>query len=206
MKRITTIFIILLLSWISGLSFAQNRPITKADQSPVEFFKEDITLSVYDSIANVRGIYYFRNNTDNEKPFPILFPFFADSLSLFPHNISAYLIDSAKTIALDYKEVRKASGIMIAIPLKPHSATIWHLDYAQKIRSSHATYIITSTSSWHKPLEDATYRFIAPVNFDSVKVWPTADTSYDSSGHRIYLCKKKDFMPQKDMEIFWQRK
>jgi hypothetical protein len=182
---------------------AQNWPITEKAISPVEFFKEDITLSVDDSIASIRGIYYFRNNTDKDAPFPISFPFYVDSLSLFPHSISAYLLDSLKTVMLNYKIYPKANSIGLAIPLKPRSVTIWHLDYSQRIRSPRATYIITSTASWHKPLEEAIYRFVTPADFDSVSVWPPADSTRDSSGYKIYLCRKQNFLPKKDMEIFW---
>jgi hypothetical protein len=174
-------------------------------KTSIEFFKEEITLSVNDSEAVIHGIYFFRNNTEQGGDFPVLFPFYVDSLSLFPHLIRPYIMDSNKVVDIKFRSVEKANSISFTIPLKPKSITTWYFDYSQKIKASRARYIITSTNAWGKPLQEATYKFIAPCGFDNIKTWPGADTSYREGPDMIFLVHLRDFLPQKDMEISWEK-
>jgi hypothetical protein len=204
--RIIKFSVIFILSSM-GVSVAGDLALKRTEKnSGVDFYKEEITLAVNDSEAAVHGIYYFRNNTDKSGDFPVLFPFFVDSLSQFPNYIRPYIIDSAKTVNLSFRTIEKASSISLAIPIKAKSVTIWYLDYAQRIRMTCARYIITSTNAWGMPLQEGTYRFIAPIDYDSIRTWPTADSSYKDGEKAIFLSHKMDFLPQQDMEIYWIKK
>jgi hypothetical protein len=172
----------------------------------VDFYKEEITLVVKDCRATISGEYYFCNNSNKEGVFPISFPFFIDSLTSYPDKIKAYGIEKGKTIKLKLNKDKKSGSITIQIPLKSKATTIWHLNYSQKIQSTHARYIITSTNAWRLPLLEATYRFIAPVDFDSIRVWPEADSTFKESTRQVFIAHKRDFMPHQDMEIFWHQK
>jgi hypothetical protein len=175
-----------------------------AKQSPVDFFKEEITLRVDDSISAISGTYYFRNNTENAGHFPVAFPFYVDSLSLYPNSMNAYCVYNRDTVSIDIRLRPKNNMAILNIPLKPNDGTRWFLDYTQKILSPKAVYIITSTASWGKPLEDATYRFIVPSKYRNVSVWPDADTVITHQNYLEYLTHKTNFMPWRDMEIKWE--
>jgi hypothetical protein len=201
--KFSVIFILLSM----GVSVAGDLALKRTEKnSGVDFFKEEITLVVNDSEATVHGIYYFRNNTDKSGDFPILFPFYVDSLSQFPNYIRPFIIDSAKTVNLSFRTIENAGSISLGIPVRPRSVTIWYLDYVQRIKATRARYIITSTNAWGKPLEEATYRFIAPSDYDSIHTWPTADSIYKDRAKIVNLCHKKDFLPRQDMEISWIKK
>ncbi|MEE9552978.1 MAG: hypothetical protein V3W18_01675 [candidate division Zixibacteria bacterium] len=172
---------------------------------PVDFFKEEITLSVDETTATVNGVFYFHNNTDRGRPFPVVFPFYTDSVTHFPHEIKAYTIDDNDTLAINFEPLKERGAIRMAIPMKPNAITVWYLDYSQRIESSRARYILTSTSAWKKPLDEATYRFVVPKSFDVNFAWPEADSVV--SGKQISLWSHRiDFMPERDMEIIWERK
>jgi len=173
-------------------------------QSPVDFFKEQITLTVNDNMSYVNGIYYFRNNTDKTGSLPIAFPFYVDSLSLYPDSIAAFIVDNADTIPINIHRNIRNNSVTLNIPLKSREIAIWHLDYRQRISSSRAVYIITSTASWGKPLEDATYRFNVPIHYKNVEIWPEADTVLQHDSYNEYLSHKTNFMPPHDMEIMWE--
>ena len=196
----------LLLIAFQGVLFSQdNLPdLPDSDKSTVDFFMEEITLQVSDSTSHVEGVYYFRNNTSKEFDFPVLFPFYTDSLTSYPHVIEPYLLENGKRNKLSYKNLPNFSGIRFRIPLQADKTTAWHLDYSQKIRAKRAVYIITSTAAWKKPLEKATYYFIAPESFSGVEIWPEADTAYTDDGNIIYKCIRENFMPSKDMKISWK--
>lgn len=195
---IFTSFIILAGSVISA------QPPTGLSR-PVEFFKEEITLTVSDSVATVNGVFYFRNNTDRNRPFPVLFPFYVDSVTHFPREIKAYTIIDKDTLIVNFEPLVERGAIRMGIPMKPNAVTVWYLDYSQKIESSHARYILTSTSAWKKPLEEATYYFVVPETFNVVNAWPEPDSSGGDEIKTLW-CHKTNFMPKRDMEIIWERK
>ena len=196
---LTTIFLL-----IASLISANDRDVP---QRPVEFFAEEITLSVTDSTADVTGIYYFRNNTPREGDYPVIFPFYVDSLSLFPSKIEGFEVQP-KSVgrSLEISKYEERNSIVINIPLKPNAVTIWELDYRQRILGHSARYILTSTRSWGQPLETATYEFIVPADFTDVNVWPEADSIFEGGHYCKYLAHRINFMPSRDMEISWEPK
>jgi hypothetical protein len=196
------IFISILIS-ISAI--AQDKTIPYST-SPVDFFKEEITLTIDYSSSIVSGIYYFRNNTERGGKMPIMFPFYVDSASLFPDTIFAYSVNDKDTTALDVRDARGQNAVMIEIPMMPKGTTIWYLDYSQKILEPKATYILTSTGAWGKPLEDATYRFITPADYDSIQAWPEPDSIIIQNSHRELLAYRTNFMPKQNMMIEWKSK
>ena len=204
--KLSVLILAITLTVSTGALYSQDDTLkTSRPAKPiVEFFKEKITLSVTDSLARVECIFYFRNNTKKDFNLPIIFPFYVDSLSLYPDFIEAYIIDKDKKQVLYYTSRLKINGISLHIPLKAGRVTIWYLDYEQKIKAKHATYIITTTAAWNKPLEEATYYFVVPESYTDAATWPEADTVYPDDSLRIYKCYKKDFMPEQDMEIFWK--
>jgi len=174
------------------------------NQPPVDFFQEEITLTVTDSAAFVTGVYHFRNNTNRDFDIPVAFPFYVDSLSTYPYAIEAYIERESGKQVLPHRRLTKFDGISLKIPLKAGQEMTWNLDYAQKISSKRAVYIITSTAAWKKPLEQATYTFVAPADFADMTTWPTPDTSFVKNGIRSIISHEQDFMPVKDMEILWK--
>lgn len=174
-------------------------------KTAVDFFQEEIILTVNDSTLKIDGVYHFRNNTGRDIPMPIAFPFHVDSATAYPHHIEAYLLDhDVKKQALEFSEIRQRNGIRARIPLMAGEETTWQLIYEQKISSKRAVYIITSTAAWKEPLEEATYIFVAPDDFEITYIWPEPDSSYQQNGLIYRQCVKRDFMPEQEMEIIWK--
>lgn len=187
------------------ICLAQDKTIPPK-ASPVDFFREEITLTVSDSVSKISGIYYFRVNVEHNGNMPIIFPFYVDSLSLFPDSMFAYILNGADSTKLEIRPAKMKNAVLIIIPIKSKGITVWHFDYSQKIKSARATYIITSTSAWGKPLDDATYRFMAPAHFSDVQAWPEPDSSTVKGDTREYLAHRTNFMPTHDMVISWKSK
>jgi len=205
LKKTAIISIMLII--LTGLTSPQTdikNIIPESANPPVDFFQEEITLIVTDSTARVEGTYHFRNNTDRDFEMPVVFPFHVDSVSLFPDCIEAYILRQDNKLLLPHSELSRFDGIRFRIPLKAGEEITWYLDYEQKIEAKRAVYIITSTAAWKKPLERATYTFIAPDSFQGISIWPEADSSYLENGQNCFISVKYDFMPSRDMEIFWK--
>ena len=200
------------MNWIGNLGGLLNAGAVLLGQggdpgsSQVDFFKEEITLSIDDSTASVSGIYYFRNNTEKDKPFSVVFPLYVDAVSHYPHEIRAYTVNDGDTLIIEPTRLEDGNVIRLRIPMRPKEVTIWHLDYAQRIEGSHARYILTSTRAWGKPLEEALYRFVIPADFEIIDIWPKVDKVRKVKPNLELWCEKSDFMPSRDMEIYWQRK
>lgn len=205
MRNFVLIVLIIAFS-LQGCSDSEKEKPKSSGSSKlqVDFFQEEITLYVSDSVASVDGIYYFRNNTSKDFNMPVLFPFYIDSLSLFPHQIEASVFDDGIEKELPYKNRANFNGISMKIPLKANDITVWRLNYQQKIKAKRAVYIITSTAAWQKPLELATYYFIVPETFTDIEVWPEQDTAYSENGMKVYKSVRRDFMPLQEMKISWK--
>ena len=182
----------------------ENVRLTKG--SPIDFYKEEVTLMVSDSIASISGVYWFRNSTDIEIPYPVSFPFYVDSTIYYPDQISAYTISDSVTDKIPFLKYKIANSVGLRIPMVAKGTTIWHLNYSQKILSPHARYILTTTAAWGKPLEEAKYKFIVPVSFDSVQVWPSPDSFTTTGDLKTYWSFNANYMPKRDMEISWKAK
>ncbi len=191
------------ISVFCGLLFAA----TIHAKGPIEFYQEEITMSVNDSSVRIDGVYYFKNNTSTSGPMPVLFPFYVDSLSEYPSFVRAYTIsDSGDTIDVKIKHIREQNRVHLTIPLIPKQISKWYIEYVQKIHSTSARYVLTSTAAWGEPLKDAAYKFKVPAEYRDVKTWPEADSSNANGNNSIYWSTKKDFMPRQDMTIYWLRK
>jgi hypothetical protein len=190
-----------------GIGFAQNigNIIPAEPKTTAAFYQEEITLTVSDSVSRVEGTYHFRNNTGKAIDMPVIFPFYVDSTTEFPYHIGAFLMDDkGHEQPIKFEELRNHKAIRMRIPLAADGETTWYLNYEQKIRARRAVYIITSTAAWQKPLEQATYTFIAPSSFEDIKVWPEPDTTFEKAGQIYMQCVKYDFMPTREMEISWK--
>jgi hypothetical protein len=175
-------------------------------EKPFDFIAEEITLIVSETSSTVNGVYHFKNNTDKIATFPIVFPFYIDSLTQYPDSIRAFIIVDGDTLNLLQKELPSKDGISLRIPMPDGKLTAWYLNYTQKISGPEARYILTSTTAWGKPLENATYTFWVPESFNSVTVWPEADSVITESPFKKYISHKSNFMPTADMQVRWKPK
>lgn len=203
------IICLLLALAAASTSFAQY---ADPRSSQVEFFKEDVTMTVTDSTSAVSGVYYFRNNTEKDRPFTVMFPFYVDDAISFPHEIRAYTIDEGDTLAIGTEVLDSLNSVRMSIPMKPKEVTVWYLDYTQRIESDYATYILTTTHAWGKPLQEADFRFIIPTNFSILEIWPKAQgvrrvkgASEGEPAHLELTSHQTDFMPLQNMKITWDK-
>jgi hypothetical protein len=188
----------MLMAFINS-SFSQSRM-----NVPVEFFKEEIFMTVNIGEFTISGTYYFRNNTEISKPMPIVFPFYIDDSTHFPHEIKASVTTDKEKRQLDFQEHLERGSLRISIPMKPKEITIWRLEYTQKIDKSQATYILQSTQAWGKPIEEALYKIDIPDNINVDYIWADVDSVTNKGNREILWIHKTEYMPFKDMTIKWK--
>jgi hypothetical protein len=75
------------------------------------------------------------------------------------------------------------------------------ISYRQKLLGNRAEYILESTASWRKPLEQAEYQLIVPIKLKiSGFSIPPAD-SLTTVDEMIYYWTKKNYMPDRNMRF-----
>ena len=163
----------------------------------LEFYREDIVFDIHGDSAYVDALYYFCNVGDKDIRLSLFYP--------FPEGTRS-LIDSIRTEDVVSQSVIPHrdgnSGIFFEISVRPYAQSAYRVFYRQKLEDRHFKYILTSTSTWRRPLDFANYRFQIPQE-DSVhclSIQP--DTTFIEDHSRLFLWHRKDFMPEKDFEVF----
>ena len=165
----------------------------------LEFFREDLTFEIKDNYFFVDGIYHFRNTGNQDIERVLFFPFPNDSLfwgeidSIFAVNLNK---DSSNTVI----NIKKR-GATFKIEIKPEETSKFRIAYRQKLLGNRAEYILTTTQSWKRPLEQANYTLISPnkLSIDSLSYTPDSfETKRDMI---IFFWEKENFMPDRNFII-----
>lgn len=184
------IFILIAIILISHNAYSQK----------VDFFKEDLRFRLSEEYFEVDGEYYFRNNN----PFPIvkrlIYPFPNDSLFGPVSSIKCInLSDSSSAIEKSFD-----SQITFTINIPPNQTKIYNIGYRQLITGNIARYILTTTHQWGKPFEEAMYKLtIDSIIIDSLSYIPDKVEVFNDSS--IYYWDNKNFMPDKNFDIFFHK-
>lgn len=195
----STACIVIILSIAFGLSFGQS-----ATNKALEFFKEEISMIVNEGEFTISGTYYFRNNTNGDRPMPVIFPFHIDDFTHYPREIRVFITKGSEPVTvINFEENKDRGSIRMQIPMKAHETTVWHIQYTQKIDKPMATYILKSTQAWGQPLEEALYRIDIPDNIDIDYIWADVDSVTEQDHREILWIHKTEYMPFKDMVIRW---
>ncbi len=158
---------------------------------PIDFFKEDVTIEIFDGKVKVTGVYYIKNLTDIGKRIKFYYPFPVDSNHSFPDTISA---------GLPY--TRDSSGIYFTLSMEPDGVDSFVIGYEQRVERSFFRYITTTTKLWKRPIREANFTIIAPetlaINANYAFSEPVAVEE-----RRFYTIQVKDLFPEEDLIITW---
>jgi len=170
----------------------------------LQFFKEDLKFEIKDNYFYVSGIYYFCNTSDKEINQVLYYP--------FPKDTMAYgKADSIKVINLENNSKEKITkynpnGIYFPVNVKPYKVAKYNISYRQKNLINKAEYILTTTQEWHKPFDRINYTLLFPNNYKIDSITYVPDSILKEKNFTIYKWNKKDFMPMKNMIIWYKNK
>lgn len=167
-----------------------------------DFYREDLTFIIDDSSFTVTGYYYFRNNSDENEKFDMLYPFPKRDIYGKVTDVYAYIYGNPlRNALLHYND----NAAMINLEVSPGSVTMLRIGYTQALLGTKAEYILTSTKAWGQSLNEVNYTLIAPegLKIDSLSYPP--DFSNTKSGKTFYYYHKEDFMPDREFEVYFRR-
>lgn len=190
-KKIRTLFASFLLIIVSVL-------VSKSTYSQsLEFFEESLFFEISGGFFTVDGQYYFRNTGQNDIHQILFYPFPADE---DPLSIDSIFVTVTPVTEEQLLVHRSEKGFSFLVQLKAGEEKAYHIVYRQRV-SHHATYILTSTKYWGKPLEKAFYQLKVPANnFITFFSYPP-DYQEENTGGIIYYWYRENFMPDKDFKI-----
>ncbi len=163
----------------------------------LEFFEESLLFKISDGFFTVDGQYYFRNTGQKEINQVLFYPFPAGEGAEPADSVSVTGIPVSTEQRLIHQSEK---GFSFLIHLKAGEEKAYHIHYRQKVRN-HATYILTSTQHWGKPLEKAFYQLTVPADLQVTSFSYPPDYQENKTNERIYYWFRQDFMPDRDFEI-----
>ncbi len=185
------VFIFFLFSFFAKFSFSQG----------LQFYKEDLTFEIKDNCFYVDGIYHFCNNSKKEINQVLFYPFPIDSLYGFVDTVfAADLRSGSKNIITNVTE----KGAFFNVRIEAYGVSKYHVYYRQKTEKNKAEYILKTTQKWAKPFEKASYKLIVPENLKINSMSYIQDSMRMENGKKIYYWNKTDFMPDKNMEFYFE--
>lgn len=167
-----------------------------------DFFREEITIELFDSLVSVTGIYYYQNNKSHDLNIDMFYPFPQhDTYGKVDHVFAFEMQDTLVNVLK--KTTPEAALIELTIPAFQQKTLC--IGYTQEVLSKKAEYIVTTTKAWGKPVNLASFELVVPSYYrvDSLEYIP-----YDtliSRDKTYYYFREVNFWPDKEFEIFFSK-
>ncbi len=162
----------------------------------VHFTSEKIDVHVYSEEVRIDGHYFYRNPF----PFPVMqgfsIPFPTDVDHPEPFAVQAERLSPAKE-TLMLRRIFGKTGFELYF--SAHEEIEVTVTYRQKSRTGNATYILTTTRPWGKPLDHGVYTL---SSHGAVIVTSNYPFNLDNNVLGFYM---SNFMPEKDWQFAWRK-
>ena len=183
--------IISLLVFIVNLNFLQGQSF--------QFIRESIDIVIGDKYAAVTGIYYFRNNFNQEITKPIFYPFPINNILPYPDSIRVF---DLKDNLIHFN--KSSNGIHFTVYVPADSEISIKVKYSQKLLSNEMMYILKTTQNWKHPLLKAEYKISILKEFELKEISLEPYNRESNSSYNIFYIYKENFMPIDDLIIKWE--
>jgi hypothetical protein len=87
---------------------------------------------------------------------------------------------------------------------QPNAEDSFFAYYRQSLKTNSATYIVTTTRKWGRPIDLAQFRLKVPANFKDVRLTFKADSVAPSDSVVTYFFTRKKFYPDRDVTVTWR--
>ena len=162
--------------------------------SPVHFAREEIAMDVRTGTLEVRGMYHFTCSAKEPLVASVFYPFPLDSTHLYPDSIEIR----------EHGFQRQDSGVAFRMRFRPEAEDSFFAYYRQPLKTNSATYIVTTTRRWKRPIDLAQFRVTVPASFKDVKLTFRADSVVRTDSAVSYLFVRRRFFPDRDVTVTWR--
>jgi hypothetical protein len=162
--------------------------------SPIHFAREEIAMDVRPSTLEVRGMYHFTCSSKEPLMASVFYPFPLDSTLAYPDSIEIR----------QHAFQRQDSGVAFRMRFRPEAEDSFFAYYRQPLKTNSATYIVTTTRKWKRPIDLARFRVTVPTGFKDVSLSFKPDSIKQSDSTTAYFFTRKRFYPDKDVTVTWR--
>jgi hypothetical protein len=187
-----------------------------AQVSPVHFAREEIAMDVRPGTLEVRGMYHFTCSAREPLLASMFYPFPLDSNHLYPDSIDIQVplgtptrlgtrSEMSDISVMSPRPVQKQdSGVSFRMRFRPGVEDSFSAYYRQPIKTSSATYIVTTTRKWQRPIDVARFCVTVPASFRDVKLTFKHDSMVRSDSSVTYFFTRRRFFPDRDVTVTWR--
>jgi hypothetical protein len=186
--------------------------------SPVHFAREEIAMDVRPGTLEVRGMYHFTCSAREPLVASVFYPFPLDSTHPYPDSIELRTpsadrqtpdlrIQDSGLRRSDFGArtfIRQDSGVAFRMRFRPETEDSFFFYYRQPIKVNSATYIVTTTRKWKRPIDLARFRVTVPASFSEVVLNYGPDSVARTDSTVSYFFARKEFFPGKDVTVTWR--
>ena len=160
-----------------------------------QFVSERVRLSIVPGQLRVHGTYHFVRGASTE-PFAILYPFIQDASQGPPEAIRVTI--GGRPAPFKH---RQGNSIGVSLPFGGGAATACTLqvEYVQRLAARRASYLVTSTRLWERPLEQAKFELELADSLGR----PKSEFPFERIGSGRYAFTATNFLPERDLVIEW---
>ncbi len=170
-------------------------------------------MDVKPGTLEVRGMYHFTCSAKEPLVASVFYPFPLDSTHLYPDSIELRTTNANRQSP--ESEVRRSelgvlsfirqdSGVAFRMRFRPEAEDSFFAYYRQPIKVNSATYIVTTTRKWKRPIDLARFRVTLPASFQDVSLTFKPDSVVRLDGTVSYYFAKTRFYPDKDVRVTWR--
>jgi hypothetical protein len=120
--------------------------------SPVHFAREEIAMDIRPGTLEVRGMYHFECSAKEPLVASVFYPFPLDSTHPYPDSIEIR----------QHGFQKQDSGVSFRMRFRLGTEDSFFAYYRQPFKSNSATYIVTTTRKWKRPIDLAQFRVTKP--------------------------------------------
>ncbi len=175
------------------------------DQFPLQFDSEWIRLYVIGDSLEVRGTYVLRCQRRTARPYVLFYPFPQDSLLGEARIVSLRAkLDGIDAGEQSWKPGTRTAGVQWLTPACTGDTISMDVVYRQKLLTSYARYIVTTTREWGRPIRHARFDIHLPAGSVPVEFSFPFEARGDSL-ERYYRFDVDAFYPDRDVVVRWSR-
>lgn len=186
-------------------------------------------MDVRPGTLEVRGMYHFQCSAKEPLVASVFYPFPLDSTHLYPDSIELRTLTAALSdrdrrgqrqtpnagVRMPDSVVRRSelavrsftrqdSGVSFRMRFRPGAEDSFFAYYRQPLKTNSATYIVTTTRKWKRPIDLAQFRITVPAGFKKVNVTYKPDSVIGLDSTVRYFFTRKKFYPNKDVTVTWR--
>jgi hypothetical protein len=151
-------------------------------------------MDVRPGALELRGMYHFTCSSKQALVASMFYPFRLDSTHLYPDSIEIR----------QHGFQRQDSGASFRMRFQAGAEDSFFAYYRQPLKTNSATYIVTTTRKWKRPIDLARFRVTVPASFKDVALTYRPDSVVTSDSTMSYFFARKRFYPDKDVTVTWK--